>query len=147
MGSWGKILMLPIIALILLGSGSMVLAADKDVINYRQNIMKSIGANAGALGAIMQNKVSHAENLALHAEAISIGAQAALKAFEDEVVGGTAKAEVWENWKDFSDRFNALAIGAAAVAEAAREGGMAAAGPKLGAMLVCKACHDIYRTK
>jgi len=144
---WGKVLLAPVITLVLLWPASKVLAADKDVINYRQNVMKSIGANAGALGAIMQNKVAHAENLALHAEAISIGAQAALRAFEDEVVGGTAKADIWENWQDFSDRFNALATAAAAVAEAAREGGMAAAGPKLGAMLICKACHDDYRTE
>lgn len=123
-------------------------AADKDVIDYRQNLMKSLGAHAAALGAIAQNKVPYGDNLALHADAIAAAAEAAPLAFKEEVAGsekGTAGANIWENWDDFEGRFIAIAAAAREVAEAARSGGMAAAGPKMGGLFTCKSCHDIYR--
>ncbi len=122
-------------------------AEDKDVIDYRQNLMKSLGAHAGALGAIAQNKVPYADNLAFHADAIAAAAEAAPLAFKQELVGGTAAAAVWEDWDDFEGRFIALAAAAKEVAAAARSGGMAEAGPKMGGMFICKACHDNFRTE
>ncbi|MDX2222015.1 MAG: cytochrome c [Rhodospirillaceae bacterium] len=123
-----------------------VSAADKDTIDYRINVMKSLGEQASALGKILQNKVPRADNLAIHAETIALQARAAQTAFADKVVGGTAKADVWDNWADFSARFANLEKAALDVAEAAKSGGLAAAQPKIQAMLTCKACHDIYRT-
>jgi cytochrome c556 len=117
------------------------------VIAYRTEVMKSLGANAAALGAIMQKKVAYDQNIAIHAEAISLGARAALKAFEPKLAGGTAKAEIWDNWKDFSDRLKALDAAAADVAKTARDSGPAAAQPKVMPMFTCKGCHDTYRTK
>jgi cytochrome c556 len=121
--------------------------AKDPAIAYRSEIMKSMGASAAALGAIAQKRVPHEKNLALHAESIALAARAALVAFEPKVVGGTAKEDVWTNWKDFSDRMKALDVAATEVANAAKSGGMAAAGPKMQAMLTCKSCHDQYRTK
>lgn len=123
-------------------------AADKDIIDYRQNLMKSLGAHAGALGAIAQNKVPYGDNLALHADAIAAASEAALLGFKENVPGsekGTAGANIWENWDDFEARFIAIAASAREVAAAARSGGMAEAGPKMGGLFTCKACHDIYR--
>lgn len=130
-----------------LGVASAQAAEDKDVITYRQNLMKSLGAHAGALGAILQNKVPYADNLAYHADGIAAAAEAALLGFKQELPGGTAAANVWEEWDDFEGRFVSLAAAAKDVAAAARNGGMAEAGPKMGGMLICKACHDIYRTE
>lgn len=123
-------------------------AADKDVIDYRQNLMKSLGAHASALGAIAQNKVPYGDNLALHADAIAAASEAALLAFKQNLPGegkGKAGANIWENWEDFEGRFQALAASARDVAAAARSGGMAEAGPKMGGLFTCKSCHDIYR--
>lgn len=123
-------------------------AADKDITDYRQNLMKSLGAHAGALGAIAQNKVPYGDNLALHADAIAAASEAALLGFKENVPGsakGTAGANIWENWADFEARFVALASSARDVAAAARSGGMAEAGPKMGGLFTCKSCHDIYR--
>jgi cytochrome c556 len=129
------------------GLPALQAAEDKDVIDYRQNLMKSLGAHSGALGAILQNKVAYGDNLAHHADAIAAAAAAAQLAFKDEVVGGTSSAAVWEDWDDFSARFAQLEKAAMEVSAAAKEGGMAAAGPKVGAMFICKDCHDNYRTK
>ncbi len=129
------------------GMPSVQAAEDKDIIDYRQNLMKSLGAHSGALGAILQNKVPHGDNLAHHADAIAAAAAAAQLAFKDEVVGGTSAANIWEDWEDFSARFAQLEQAAMEVSAAAKEGGMAAAGPKVGAMFICKDCHDNYRTE
>ena len=122
-------------------------AADKDVIDYRQNLMKSLGAHAGALGAIAQNKVPYGDNLAYHADAIAAAAEAAQLAFEQNLPGGTSAANIWEDWDDFQGRFASLADSARDVAAAARSGGMAEAGPKMGGLFICKSCHDTYRTE
>ncbi|MSO99175.1 MAG: cytochrome c [Rhodospirillaceae bacterium] len=122
-------------------------AEDKDVIDYRINLMKTLGEQASAIGKIMQGKVGYTANLAIHTDTIANTIEAAKIAFAPKVVGGTAKAEVWDNWKDFSDRFNALQVAAKDVSAAARSGGMDAAKPKVTAMFTCKGCHDTYRTK
>ncbi|NKB44966.1 MAG: hypothetical protein GKS03_11880 [Alphaproteobacteria bacterium] len=122
-------------------------AADKDVIDYRQNLMKSLGAHAAGLGAIAQNKVPYGDNLAHHADAIAAAAEAARLAFKENLPGGTAAANIWEEWEDFDNRFAALAVAGREVAAAARSGGMAEAGPKMGGLFICKSCHDTYRTE
>tara|TARA_B110000438_G_scaffold297209_2_gene343230 strand:+ start:3321 stop:3761 length:441 start_codon:yes stop_codon:yes gene_type:complete len=133
--------------LLSLGFSSVQAAEDKDVINYRQNLMKSLGAHAGALGAIAQNKVPYGANLALHADAIGAAADAALLAFKQDLPGGTSAANIWTDWDDFEGRFMALSAAAKDVAAAARSGGMAEAGPKMGGLFICKACHDKFRTE
>jgi len=124
-----------------------VAAENKDIIDYRINLMKTLGEQASAMGKIAQGKVDNADNLAIHAQTIALNVAAAKKAFVPKVVGGTATQAVWDNWKDFNDRFTALETAANDVAAAAKAGGLDAAKPKIGAMFTCKACHDIYRTK
>jgi cytochrome c556 len=114
---------------------------------YRELVMRGVGANAAAIGLIMQKKVPQDENLAMHAEAIALGAHEALKAFEPKVQGGTSKPDIWDNWQDFADRLKALETSATEVADLAKQGGVAAAQPKILDMLSCKSCHDKYRTK
>lgn len=122
-------------------------AADKDVVDYRQNLMKSLGAHAAGLGAIAQNKVPYGDNLAHHADAIAAAADAAQLAFDQNLPGGKAGSNIWENWEDFSGRFKALASSAREVAAAARSGGMTEAGSKIGGLFTCKSCHDLYKTE
>ena len=133
--------------LLSLGFSSVQAAEDKDVINYRQNLMKSLGAHAGALGAIAQNKVPYGANIALHADAIGAAADAALLAFKQDLPGGASAANIWTDWDDFEGRFMALSATAKDVAAAARSGGMAEAGPKMRGLFICKACHDKFRTE
>ena len=47
------------VALFTFGLSAVQAAEDKDVIDYRQNLMKSLGAHAAGLGAIAQNKVPY----------------------------------------------------------------------------------------
>jgi cytochrome c556 len=119
-------------------------ADDKATTDYRINLMKAMGAQAAGLGAAMQGKVPN-DSIGLHARSIAIGMKIAQKAFEPKVVGGTAKAEIWDNWKDFSDRLSKLEAAAIVVADLADKGDLAGAQGKVREMLTCKACHDTYR--
>ena len=127
-------------------------AADQEssdpVVQYRRDVMKGIGANAAAIGQILRSNLPQTQNLALHAQVISLSAHAALTAFEPKVVDGAAKPEVWEHWKDFVERLNKLAAAADEVSKAAQEGGPDAAKAKINLLLpMCKDCHDTYKRK
>lgn len=115
-----------------------------DVIDYRKHVMKTLGSQAASLGMIMQQKAP-ADNFAVHAEILAVTAATALKAFEPKVEGGDAKPEVWAQWADFSKKMKEFEAATADLAKAAKEGGVAAAGPKIQAALSCKGCHDVYK--
>ena len=120
-------------------------AADPaDLIDYRKHVMKTLGAQVAAMNMTLQGKAP-AENFALHAETLAVVAATALVAFETKSEGGGAKPEVWSKWDDFSKRMKEFAANTAEFAKVAKEGGAAAAQPKLQATLTCKGCHDTYR--
>jgi len=121
-------------------------AEPADAIEYRKNIMKTLGAQGAALALIMQKKVP-ADNVAVHAQILATTATIALKAFEPKVEGGDAKPEIWTQWADFSKKMNEFAAGTAELAKAAQAGGLAAAQPKMQAALTCRGCHDTYRNQ
>lgn len=119
-------------------------ADNKDVIEYRQRIMKSLEQQTAALGQILSG-AGPAENTVAHMETLALSASTALKSFEAKVPGGAAKPEVWKNWADFSKRMKEFADKSAEMAKIGRE-----QGPDQAAMLVvealpCKSCHDDYR--
>lgn len=118
-------------------------ADDQDVRDYRSHVMKIMGQQMGALGLIVEGKAP-AGDVVAQAQILSLTASVAKSAFEPKVLGGESKPEVWAKWDDFSKRLDEMAAAAADVAKAAKQGGVAAAAPKLSA-LSCKGCHDDYR--
>lgn len=121
-------------------------AEDQDAIDYRRHIMATLGEETAAIGQILQKKAP-ADDLATHTEILAITAATAKKAFEPTAPGGDAKPAVWSNWGDFAKRLDELSAATADLAKSAKEGGAAAAAPKVEAALSCKACHDTYREK
>ncbi|MBY0511465.1 MAG: cytochrome c [Rhodospirillaceae bacterium] len=119
---------------------------EKDVIDYRGHIMKSLDAQAAALGMIVSTQIP-ADNLIAHLDAIALTAQQSLKSFEQKVPGGESKPLVWEQWKDFSERMNTFAAKTAELAQTARTKGQDAVVADMVSALACKSCHDIYRNK
>lgn len=117
-------------------------ADDQDVVDYRRHIMKTMGEQLAIIGMIIEKKAP-AEALATHADVLAITARTAKAAFEPEMRGGAAKAEVWAKWPDFSKRLDALVITANDLAKSSKQG-PAAASAKV-KLLNCKNCHDTYR--
>src|SRR5579883_3400533 len=119
-------------------------ADDKDVIDYRRHIMKTLNEQSGALGEILSGAIPN-DNVVAHLDAIALTAATALKAFEPKVQGGQARPQVWANWADFSSRMNEFARKTAVMAKTAREQGQDAALTDVLEVLTCKSCHDVYR--
>jgi cytochrome c556 len=117
---------------------------DKDVVDYREHIMKSLEQQTGALGQILSG-VGPAEDAVAHMEVIALTASIALKSFEPKVPGGSAKAQVWKDWPDFARRMKDFADKSAEMAKIGREQGADQAAMKVIEALPCKGCHDIYR--
>jgi cytochrome c556 len=131
----GTLAMLPVLAA----------AADKDVVDYRQHIMKTLNEQTAALGQILSGAVPD-DNVQMHLDALALTASIALKAFEPKVPGGEAKPEVWTKWADFSKRMTEFAEKTALMAKAGREEGKDAAFTYAVDALSCKGCHDAYST-
>ena len=121
-------------------------ADGQDVIEYRQHIMNTLNAQAGALGMILSGAIPD-DNAVAHLQALALTAKTALKAFEPKVQGGEAKPDVWTNWPDFSKRMNEFAQKSADVAKLAKEKGKEAAMANVLDALPCKSCHEIYRAE
>src|SRR4051812_40583523 len=81
---------------------------DKDVVDYRQHIMKSLDEQVGAVGMIVSTQIGD-ENLIPHLQQVALMARVALKSFEPKVQGGESKPEVWAQWNDFSAKMNDFA--------------------------------------
>jgi len=128
-------------------SGSL-LAADsdsKDVIDYRQDVMKSMEEQSSILGE-MASGVVPTDNMNTDMQILALSASTALKAFQPKVPGGKAKPEIWTNWDDFSKKMNDFADKASAGAKAAQAQGTDAAMTELVDIANgCKGCHDMYR--
>ncbi len=119
---------------------------DKDVIDYRQSVMKTIDEQVAAIGMIVSAQIED-QNLLQHLDAIALTAQIALKSFESKVPGGESKPEVWAQWPDFAAKMTDFATRTAKLAEDAKTGGVQTVTAQLADALTCKACHDIYRSK
>jgi len=119
-------------------------ADDKDVVEYRQRIMKSLQEQTAAFGQILSG-AGPTENTQAHMDALALSASLALKAFEAKVPGGEAKSDVWSNWPDFAKRMQDFADKTAHMAKTGREQGTDAAVMEVLDALSCKSCHDLYR--
>jgi cytochrome c556 len=143
MARGSKVLM--VLALALLPALTPAAAADKDVVAYRQHIMKTLNEQTAALGQILSGVVPD-DNVLSHLDALALTASTALKAFEPKVPGGESKPEVWSNWADFSKRMKDFAEKTALMAKAGREEGKDAGLTHAIDALSCKSCHDTYST-
>jgi len=119
---------------------------DKDVIDYRQHIMKVLDAQTASVGMLVSTLITN-DNLVAHLDAIAATAKAATKSFEPKVLGGESSPEVWAKWDDFKKRMDDMATKTAALAETARAHGQDAIMADMVAAFSCKSCHDLYRIK
>ena len=132
------------------GTALSVRADEKATIKYRQAVMKAVGSHMGGSVAIIKGKVPYKDDLVAHATGLHDMASIAANAFEQKTEGGKtrAKPNIWEDTADFSDKIEDMKKATAAFLAAAKSGGPAAAGAKLGAVGdSCKGCHKKFRAK
>lgn len=94
------------------------------------------------INLILQKKAP-ADSLAAFTQALSLAATTAKSAFTPKTEGGAANPVVWTNWADFSKRLDDFVTSTAALATAAKAGGVAAVAAKIAAV-DCQSCHQVY---
>ena len=112
--------------------------------------MEAVGGHMGGSVAIIKGKVPYKDDLVAHATGLNDMASIAANAFKQKTEGGKtrAKPNIWEDAGDFSDKIEDMKKATAAFLAAAKSGGPAAAGAKLGAVGdSCKGCHKKFRAK
>lgn len=131
-------------ALAMLAATGPAWADDKDVIEYRRHIMKSLNEQSAILGQIASG-LAPADNVVAHLDTVALLASTALKAFEPKVPGGESKPAVWKDWKDFSERMQEFAQQTDAAAKLARTDGPEPALTNMLEAMSCRGCHKVYR--
>src|SRR5690349_6594884 len=118
---------------------------DEDVIAYRQEIMKTMGAQSAAIGMVLAGMVPD-QLLFTHFEVLLQSIRQAKSAFEPKVVGGNALPVVWEKHPDFLAKLNeAEANIIKAIEITKKDGAGGQSGEAAVAALSCKGCHDVYK--
>lgn len=119
--------------------------ATDPVVIAQQDLMKSFGGAAKALGGMASGEVAFDATAAATAKATLVAGSADIhvkfeKAGNDPA--SAAKPEIWTNWDDFVAKATALNTAATALDVASAEGIKAGMGAVGGA---CKDCHTTYR--
>lgn len=122
----------------------VILAEDAEVIDYRREVMRTLGEQVQALSMTARGKAP-AANFSVHTQALALASRQALKAFEPRAEGGNAKPDVWKNWTDFSAKLNQLVVNLTELDKAGKSGGAAAGTARMKELLTCQGCHDTYR--
>lgn len=135
-------------------TGTPALAQDagkpKDLVEYRQSVMKSLGGHAGAVARIVKGQVD-VDHVLLHAKAIAATAPAVEDIWWDNSGYGdyektNALPKIWEQPEDFQSKIDALQSAAkefVAAAETGERGEIIKGFKALGDS--CGGCHDSYR--
>ncbi|MGI9431791.1 MAG: c-type cytochrome [Myxococcota bacterium] len=121
---------------------------DDPIVGYRQMVMSAIGANMGAIGDIMKNRLSLPGAVANHAEQMADAAALIGPAFKKEVHAGAtdAKPEIWANWAEFEAAVAKFEEAARGLAAASAAGDPKAIGPAMKTLgQSCGGCHDDFR--
>lgn len=145
-------LLLTGLALAALAGGAMAQEAGKpkDLVEYRQAVMSSLGGHTGAIGRIVKGQVD-ADHLMAHAEAIAATAPVVEDIWWDnsgfdDYDRTDALPEIWEQPDDFQakiDDFQKAARGLVDAVETGERARIIKGFKALGSS--CGACHDSYR--
>lgn len=137
------------LALLLCGAATAHAESEpEDLIKYRQNVMKSSGANAAAATAIVQGKVEFKDRLRAHAQALVTSTRNIPALFPKGSDFGETEAldAVWTKPDDFAKRAKDAQAKAVAFEKAVAANDTKSYAAKLKDLGdSCKACHKDYR--
>lgn len=118
---------------------------DEDVIAYRQEVMKTMGAQSAAIGQILAGMVPD-KLLYSHFTILLESVRQAKLAFEPPVEGGNSLPALWKNHADFNAKLDAAEQAIIKAIEVAKKDGAGGqSGEAAVGALSCKGCHDLYK--
>jgi cytochrome c556 len=145
-----KLRLVAIAASIAVAAAAFAHSPEDAAVEYRQGLMTVVGWNFGPIGAMVKGKAPFdANEFAKHADRIAFLSDQLLEGFpkgSDKGEHTEAKAAIWANFNDFTDKaktFNTEAKALAEVAKAKDEAKDKEQFKKVAA--ACKACHEKYK--
>ncbi len=125
-------------------------AADEpeNIIKYRQNVMKAIGAHITNIAAVVKGEVTYVENTALNARAIRELLTLIPDLFPEGTDTGKTNAlpDIWTDRAKFDELADAMNGPADEMVAAAETNDMATIGEALGKLgKACGNCHKPFR--
>jgi cytochrome c556 len=135
-------------ALLLIVAGPARAQDESGFVNYRHNLMESIGHDMGAIGDILKNGLPLQKNIAGHARSIADHSRLIAAAFEKNASGAPhdAKPNVWTDRAGFEKALADFQAEADRYAATAAGGDMAKIGAGTQALgKACNGCHETYR--
>lgn len=121
---------------------------DGAFVQYRQRVMASNGANMGAIGDILKNKLPYQSHITVHAQEIQRMSPLISDAFKKDITAGKtdAKPEIWKEWDKFTAAADAMGREAAELAKVSQSGDMEAISAQVKKLSdTCGDCHKPYR--
>src|SRR5215510_11622969 len=99
---------------------------EEAYIQYRQKVMASNGANMGAIGDILKNKLPYQSHITVHALEIQRMSTLIPDAFKKDIAAGKtdAKPEIWKEWDKFTAAANDMGMEAAELVKVSHGGNM-----------------------
>lgn len=130
--------------------GNTVQAADEpaNIIKYRQNVMKAVGARLTNIAAVVKGEVSDKGNIPANAAAIIELLNQAGPLFPEGTHEGKTRAlpEIWSEWDKFEAAMKASQEKAVELQAVAGSGDIGQIGQALGNLgKSCGGCHKPYR--
>lgn len=136
-------------------TASQALAVDepKNVVKYRQNVMRAMGGHTGAIVGVVKGEVSYTGDVAAHARGINAMSKLIIKMFPkgtDNMMMADTRAlpEIWEDRAKFEAAAKDLQDASAnlvRVAEAGDPSAFGAAVQRVGK--ACGGCHKPFRAE
>jgi len=145
MRSWKSFILLICLVLPL---ASVQAQSDEAFVEYRQNVMKTISGNMGAIGDTLKNKLPYQDNIATHAQGIHLASKLIESAFKKQISEGAtdAKPDIWQDWDKFTAAAKTLGEESDKLAQVAESGDMEAIGAQVKALgKACGNCHKPFR--
>ena len=139
----------PVCAIVTLSAAH---AADEpeNIIKFRQNVMKGVGAHITNIAAVIKGQVTITANLAADAQAIANGLANAGELFPTGTESGktNALAKVWDDRVGFDKALAEAQAKAREMIHAVASNDIPTIGKALGALgKSCGGCHKPYRKK
>ena len=122
--------------------------AQKEIIKYRQNVMKAQGGHLGALFQIVRDRAGSWDHVAAHAQALQGLSTMVVDAFREPTQGGDTDAlpAIWSDFEGFEEAAVNYRQATARLSEAAQGGDRSVIEERFKATLdACKGCHRDYR--
>ena len=124
--------------------------SSEGLIEYREKVMELLKSQSGSVGDILKYKLPYEGDILVHAKGLQAASRLVAPSFKVKAMkdGGGARAEIWEQWEEYTAVAKVLEDAADKLVEAAEAGDMKAVGTAMRAVGgSCGNCHRPFRNK